>query len=196
MSNISGYKIFIDPGHGGGDSGAQSGDKKHSEKTFVLDMSKHLRDRLEAYGVQTMMSRESDVGLTLRERTEQSNNYAAHIFVSMHCNAGGGTGIETWIHDNSSGFAQQLAQKVQASMISKLKVRDRGVKKAPSGRTAGNIFVVDPRNVNAWSILPEVLFMDHTDDITKLKSPTFLKDAAYAIADGIIGFINTLPLMG
>ena len=57
-----------------------------------------------------------------------------------------------------------------------------GVQKAPSQRTAGNIYVIDPKNTNAWAILPEILFIDHATDIPKLKSSSQRQHAADTIA--------------
>ncbi|QUH19516.1 N-acetylmuramoyl-L-alanine amidase [Alkaliphilus sp. B6464] len=186
------YKVFIDAGHGGSDPGAVNGN--FYEKDFALDIAKHTRDRLNSYGVQTRMSRETDIKLTPNQRAAASDAYGANILVSIHNNAGGGTGIETWKHDNSSSYVKQLAQAVNNKLVSSLGVRDRGVKSAPSQR-GENIYVIDPVATKAWAILPEILFMDTIADLEKLKSSTFRRNAGYAIADGIISFINTLPPM-
>lgn len=186
------YKVFIDPGHGGTDVGAKNG--TFYEKDFALDIAKHTRDRLASYGVKTKMSRETDISgkLYVDERSDASNAFGADIFVSIHNNAGGGTGVETWKHDNASTYVNQLAQSVNSNLVSNLGVANRNVRTAPSQR-GENIYVLDPKNTNAWAILPEVLFMDTTADLEKLKSSTFRRNAGYAIADGIISFINTLP---
>ncbi len=191
MSQVEYYKIYIDPGHGGSDPGAVNG--QYFEKDFALDIAKHVRDKLSSYGAQTRMSRETDIYPTLQARVDGSNSFGADIFVSIHCNAGGGTGIETWEHDDSSSFNNQLAQSVQNRLISELKVSNRGVRSAPSQRGGKNIFVIDPSEINAWAILPEIMFMDTSSDLEKLKSSTFRRDAGHAIADGIVNFIYTLP---
>ncbi|MFC4353864.1 N-acetylmuramoyl-L-alanine amidase [Chryseomicrobium palamuruense] len=69
----------------------------------------------------------------------------------------------------------------------------KGVRKAPSQRTNGNIYVEDPENNNAWAVLPEFLFIDNATDIPKLKSSTYRQYAAEAIATGIDNFAATLP---
>ncbi len=142
------YKVFINPDHGGTDPGAVNG--SFYEKNFTLDIAKHTRDILASYRVQTRMSRETDIKLELPERTQTSNAFGANIFVSIHNNAGGGTGVETWKHDNSSSYANQLAQIVNNRLASSLGVANRGVKSAPSQRSKGNLYVIDPSKVNAW----------------------------------------------
>ncbi|USG64968.1 N-acetylmuramoyl-L-alanine amidase [Brevibacillus ruminantium] len=197
MADIKYLKVFVDPGHGGWDPGATNGTLKEKDLTLVI--GKHVRDRLKALGATTQMSRETDIALgtdkaaDLKARTTASNNFGASIFVSVHINSGGGTGLETWKHDNSSRYTGDLATAVQKRMVASLGLPDRKVKSAPSGRNGDNIYVIDPANNKAWAVLAEVGFIDHATDKEKLQSSQFLKDAGYAIADGINSFVNTLP---
>jgi len=189
---MRGYKIFIDAGHGGSDPGAVNG--SNQEKTFALDIATRLRDRCNALGATTSMSRTGDTNPTLASRVSASNSFGADIFVSVHINAGGGTGVETWVHDNSSSNTNKLATSVNNAMASRLSANNRGVKKAPSQRAnRANIYVVDPAYNKAWAILPEVLFIDNSTDLAKLQSSTNRQAAAEAIASGINSFISTLP---
>ena len=188
MSYYQHYKIFIDPGHGGTDPGAVNG--SFYEKDFVLDIAKHVRDRLASFGVQTRMSRETDVSLTPQQRSQASNAFGANIFVSVHNNSSTNTsanGLETWKHDNSSHYVASLAKFVNDSMVARLGRTNRFVKSCPSERGGSNIYVIDPAYTNAWAILPEVLFISNASDLEQLKSTTFRKNAGYAIADGKIG---------
>ncbi|MBQ0139509.1 MAG: N-acetylmuramoyl-L-alanine amidase [Kurthia sp.] len=192
--SLKGYKIFIDAGHGGSDAGAVNNNKGLKEKDLTLDIAKRLNTRLIALGATTQMSRTTDVYPTLEARAIASNNFKANIFISVHINAGGGTGVETWVHDNATSNTNKLAQAVSQAMASRLSATNRGVKKAPSQRTGGqNIYVIDPKNNKAWAILPEVLFIDNATDIAKLQSSTYLQAAAESIATGVSNFVATLP---
>lgn len=190
---LQGYKIFIDAGHGGTDPGA--GANGLVEKTVTLDIAKRLQTRLIALGATTKMSRTTDTALTPQARVSASNTFGADIFVSIHNNIGGGaaSGVETWVHENSSSLTNSLASYVNNSMASRLSANNRGIKKAPRDRQGDNIHVIDPANINSWAILPEVLFLDNTTDANKLKSATYLQYAAEAIATGMFNFSNTLP---
>lgn len=190
---LNGYKIFIDAGHGGTDAGAVYGSLY--EKNLALDIAKRLQTKLNALGATTQMSRTGDTFPTLAARVNASNSFGAHIFVSVHINAGGGTGVETWVHDNSSSYTNSLATYVNNRMAIELSASNRGVKKAPSQRNGQNIYVIDPANINAWAILPEVLFIDNATDRAKLQNSTYLQKAADAIATGINSFVATLPPM-
>lgn len=191
MAALTGYKIFIDPGHGGSDPGAVS--SGYEEADIVLAIGKKLKTRLEGWGATVSMSRTTDTYPELSERTAASNNFGAHIFVSLHNNSGGGSGIETWVHDNSTTNTQKLAKSVNDKLASDLSATNRGVKYCPSGRNGNNIYVIDPRNIRAWAILAEILFIDSSTDRAKLISSTYQQTAADAIAAGISNFTSTLP---
>ena len=81
--------VVIDPGHGGKDSGAVSQDKKSYEKTFVLDISKRLADKIRAAypDVKVVLTRTDDRYVTLDGRADLANMEEANLFISVHINA-------------------------------------------------------------------------------------------------------------
>jgi N-acetylmuramoyl-L-alanine amidase len=102
-------KIFIDPGHGGRDPGTigRLGDGSQIfEKDIVLQIALDLAERLRAEypEKEIILSRDSDVYLTLEERTELANSLTSGpdekiVFVSIHANAAldrRARGIEVW----------------------------------------------------------------------------------------------------
>ncbi|PAF08648.1 hypothetical protein CHH65_13755 [Shouchella clausii] len=169
-------KIFIDPGHGGSDPGAVGHGLK--EKDLVLTISRHIRDILlaEYKGVQVRMSRDSDVFLSLSERAKRANNWGADYFCSVHINAGGGTGFETFIHTSRSSKSVAHQNVVHPAIFSKMNVKDRGKKSA-------NYAVL--RQTNMPSILTETLFIDNANDAKLLKDSKFLQSVARGHAEGI-----------
>lgn len=78
--------IVLDPGHGGKDPGA-AGASGIREKVVVLDIARRLREELQARGYHVIMTRESDVFLSLEERTEIASRNNADLFVSIHANS-------------------------------------------------------------------------------------------------------------
>jgi len=94
-------RVFIDPGHGGEDSGALSRDRKTLESHLNLIIAKRLAQALQNAGFQVMLSR-SDNRMTqiLEERTVKAFRWKADIFVSIHFNANtspSAQGFETYI---------------------------------------------------------------------------------------------------
>src|SRR5699024_182816 len=90
-------KIFIDPGHGGSDPGAAANGLQ--EKDICLQIARKLQGILKQRYTshQIKLSRTTDKTLTLKERTEMANRWDADYLVSIHVNAGGGTGFESYI---------------------------------------------------------------------------------------------------
>lgn len=94
-------RIFIDPGHGGEDSGAVSRDKKTLESHINLTISKRLAHALQNAGFEVKLSR-SDNRMTqiLEERTVKAFRWKADVFISIHFNANANAsaqGFETYI---------------------------------------------------------------------------------------------------
>jgi N-acetylmuramoyl-L-alanine amidase len=79
-------KIVIDPGHGGKDPGAMAFGIK--EKDVVLKIAKDLAPVLEKeLGCEVLLTRDSDVFISLEERTAIANTQNADLFISLHVNA-------------------------------------------------------------------------------------------------------------
>ncbi len=79
-------KIVIDPGHGGKDPGA-IGPSGLQEKKVNLDIAKRLKRILKKEGIEVIMTRESDVFISLPRRTEIASQSNADLFVSVHANS-------------------------------------------------------------------------------------------------------------
>lgn len=78
--------VVVDPGHGGVDPGAIRGDVQ--EKDLVLRFSRDLAAALNASGRwRAVMTRQSDVFLSLRERVAFAEAAGAQAFLSIHVNA-------------------------------------------------------------------------------------------------------------
>ncbi|MGI6329384.1 MAG: N-acetylmuramoyl-L-alanine amidase [Bacilli bacterium] len=88
--------IFIDPGHGGLDPGAQY--KNLYEKTINLEISKLLKIRLEELGAIVYLTREGDYDLAvpnaylrkrsdLFQRAKMINKSDCDLYLSIHLNA-------------------------------------------------------------------------------------------------------------
>jgi N-acetylmuramoyl-L-alanine amidase len=89
-------KIAIDPGHGGRDYG-KTGITGVLEKDVNLALAKMLRDRIERdLGLEVVLTRDSDILLSLTQRTEIANEAGADLFVSLHCNS--------WFSEMTGGF--------------------------------------------------------------------------------------------
>jgi N-acetylmuramoyl-L-alanine amidase len=79
--------VVIDPGHGGGESGAK-GPGGTLEKDVTLSIARKLRTALaNSLGLQTFLTRDRDAEVPLDDRPSFANNYKADLFISIHANA-------------------------------------------------------------------------------------------------------------
>ena len=105
-------RVVVDAGHGGKDTGA-IGARGAREKDLALAIAKRVAARLQALGFQVVMTRTSDVFVSLDERTRIANEAHADLFVSIHCNAARRrklAGVETWtLNVGSDRYAARLA---------------------------------------------------------------------------------------
>lgn len=89
--------IILDPGHGGKDAGATN--PLGTEASYNLALAGRVKGILEKQGFKVLLTRSSDVYLTLQQRVDLANavNEEA-IFLSLHFNSGGreARGIETF----------------------------------------------------------------------------------------------------
>lgn len=80
-------KIVIDPGHGGRDPGA-IGRGGVKEKDVVLAIAKRLKTLLEQrLNIKVFMTRDRDVYIPLRKRTQFANKVGGKLFISIHANS-------------------------------------------------------------------------------------------------------------
>ncbi|MCA1318334.1 N-acetylmuramoyl-L-alanine amidase [Bacillus tianshenii] len=172
--------IVLDPGHGGQDPGAKY--QTLREKDMNLDIAKRVRTHLEKlYDVKITMTREGDSTVSLEARTSLANSLKADYFCSIHHNAGGGTGFESYRYVNSSSsnertYQETIHREIVNTITGKYNRRDRGVKTA-------NFHVL--RETKMPAVLLEILFLDFTEDRTLIQQESFRADVAKAIGEGL-----------
>ncbi|QQK74196.1 SH3 domain-containing protein [Salicibibacter cibarius] len=172
-------KIFIDPGHGGSDSGAAGNGLL--EKDVVLDISLQAAEVLEEeyLGVDVMMPRTTDEFIELEDRAAMANDWGADYFVSLHNNAfdGSASGFESFIFDgNVSSTTIEKQEEVHQYIANELDATDRGMKTA-------NFSVL--RNTTMPAILLELLFIDNAVDAEMLGSAEGRAELGRITADAI-----------
>ena len=80
------FTVVIDPGHGGDKPGARG--RKSNEKDIVLDVSKKLKVELQnRLNANVILTRNTDVDVAFRTRSEIANKNHADLFISIHANS-------------------------------------------------------------------------------------------------------------
>ena len=105
--------IFIDPGHGGMDSGSDD-DKDRYEKGDTLKLGLAVRDQLELLGFKVGMTRTEDIQVDRTERGLMANKADAQLFVSIHRNKAdtGGDGVEGFIPKKNDKESRMLGENI------------------------------------------------------------------------------------
>lgn len=170
-------KVFINPGHGGKDPGAVGNGLQ--EKEIVLQLGKKIVAMLKDYDVEVKLFRAGDTYYSLDRICKEANDWKANLFISLHVNAGGGTGFESYIYNGSVSSKTRTYQNTIHDEIMKqlAGVCDRGKKRA-------NFAVV--RQTKMPAILTENLFIDTKSDAQKLKDSKFINKIAQGHANGIV----------
>jgi N-acetylmuramoyl-L-alanine amidase len=171
-------KIFIDPGHGGTDAGASANGMK--EKDLNLAIALKIRNQLvnKYTGFSLHLSRTTDTTKSLKQRTDAANKWKADFLLSIHINAGGGRGFESYIYNGSySGKREtnRLRGLIHDQVIRSSGFHDRGKKEE-------NFHML--RNSAMPSMLTENGCIDG-GDAGNLKKDAFLEKVAAGHAIGL-----------
>lgn len=121
-------KIFINPGHGGTDSGAVGiSNRKEKEDNFLY--AKAVADYLIANGQTVKLYRPDDSYHSVKNIASTANAWGADYFISFHRNSSDkdANGAEVLVVSNASKKSWEMANQIQ-STLTKLGFRDRGVK--------------------------------------------------------------------
>ncbi len=110
--------VFIDPGHGGMDSGS-GGNEGRWEKDDTLKMSLEIKSYLETMGFTVAMSRTDDEEVDRTLRGEMAVKSGAQLFVSVHRNKadGEGHGVEAFIPKRNDKGSQLLANNIMHFLV-------------------------------------------------------------------------------
>jgi N-acetylmuramoyl-L-alanine amidase len=176
---LSGIKIVLDPGHGGGESGAR-GPTGYPEKDVTLIMSKLVAEQLRARGATVYLTRETDKTVSLPDRVAMIDKQQPAIALSIHYNSlpDSGDALNTqgfgafWYHAQAHSLAVFLHNYIVQS----------------AGRPSYGVFwdnLALARPTTAPSVLLEVGFMSNPTEFEWVTNPQEQQKMAGAIAEGI-----------
>ncbi len=198
--------IVFDPGHGGHDKGGKS--PYGYEKDYALDVVNRARKILESRKVKVVQSRLGDSFINLSERPVMTKNYKDPIFVSIHFNSASwrpaASGFEIFaipprgapstgakpqpLKDSATSYGTPhepasfvMANAIYNSLIGKMPVFDRGVKRA-------RFSVL--RNARVPAVLIEGGFLTNPQEARNIHSPEWRQQYATAIADALMTYME------
>lgn len=178
-------KLYLDPGHGGSDPGAQGNDL--NEKDVTLDIALRLRNILlnDYENVEVRMSRTSDITKSLYERTNEANSWGADFYLSIHINSDNNSaqGYEDYIYYGLSDTSTTAKYQniIHAEVIKVNQLKDRGEKKE-------DFHVL--RESSMPAMLTENGFIDHVHDAALMKQASWREAVAQGHANGLAKAFN------
>lgn len=207
------FRVVIDAGHGGSNTGAPGLVAGAYEKRVTLAVAHALADELRARGVDVVMTRDRDEYLTLRERVRRANAAEPDCFVSLHTNASGDRsrrGIETWVlaRDAAEVEARRAASRERDdvhALLTELQLLDAARVSAELGHVVQSELVAATGSldrgvrqygydvlagVRAPAVLVEMGFLDHPIEGAALLEPAHERRIAAALAAGILRFAD------
>jgi N-acetylmuramoyl-L-alanine amidase len=130
--------IIVDAGHGGKDPGAIV--QGVHEADVNLAVAKQLRGELEARGYRVLLTRETDVYLTLAERPRFASDSGGELFVSLHCNSMAGTASRLNAVNGYVGYILREAESEEDKAIAR---RENQAAEEQSGKKKTEISPLD-----------------------------------------------------
>ncbi len=168
--------IVIDAGHGGFDRGGIPG-QRVSEKAMALDVAQRLAKRLQQAGYRVVMTRDSDVFVSLGERVRIANRYRDALFVCVHFNSArreGANGIETYYYANNSA---RYAASIHRHLVSGTSTENRGIRRR-------GYYVLRRSSIPA--VLVECGFLTNGDEARLALQSSYRQRLADRMADGVM----------
>jgi N-acetylmuramoyl-L-alanine amidase len=196
--------IVIDPGHGGRNTGTRSIDPPLLEKDLTLDWALRLEALLVAKGWRVVLTRRTDMDLSLSERVEVADQHQADLFVSLHFNSAHPqtehAGVETYCltpaglpstltrdYDDDLTLAYpnnrhdhdnlHFAFRFHRSLLQTTGATDRGIRRA---RFMGVL-----RTHDRPAVLIEAGYLSNPEEARRIATPAYRQQLAQAVADAL-----------
>ncbi len=180
---LEGLTVCVDPGHGGRESGS-IGCSGAREARVNFEIADKLRQALQSMGANVVMTRNSDLFVSLADRVERAVKENADLLISVHNNALPDGRDPLAEHGNSSYWyhsqSLELARTVQKNLVKASGLKDYGCR-------FQNLALCRPSHMLAF--LAEIGFMINPDEMSKLLDPAFQELCAGSMAESVKNYM-------
>lgn len=167
--------VIIDPGHGGKDKGAYWGGVRESH--LNLKVARQLESLLKRRGIRTVMTRRSDVFVSLASRAAIANRYRSAVLVSIHFNAHTDTRIKGAESFYWGSTGRMIAGAIQRRLPARVQVRNRGIQRR------GFTLMMQ---TNCPAVVVECGFISNSRERVRCSTQWYQQTAAKAIYDALM----------
>ena len=200
------FKVVIDPGHGGTNTGAVSGDI--AEKELTLALAAKIRaffKKHPAQGIEIFFTRMEDSSITIKERVEFIERLQPDFFISLHFNSQKvlttNRGFEIYYPadfvSKDTGSTALFYDKVNRSFNYGSIFRDLYFKanlhttwKLPLNMFSQKYNFGLFEDTTVPGLLLEIAYITSPEDRACIENPLFTADVAWFIYDTIIKISN------
>lgn len=193
--------VVIDPGHGGDERGTV-GPNGLAEAVVNLSVARYAAGALAARGIPALLTRTTDVRVTLATRAEIVLRSGARAFVSIHHNAdpdgpSARPGTETF-YQFASAASRRLAGLVYEEVVGALAAypvawvadTDAGAKYRLNDR-GGDYYGILRRTAGVPAALAELAYLSNPPEAALLARPEVQRAEGEAVARGVVRFLTT-----
>ena len=179
ITDIQGFKVYVDAGHGWNSSNNNVYDSGatgcgYQEASLTQELADKVSTVLKnTYGISTYVNKEGWYKL----RQAQASELDCGLFLSIHFNAGGGSGSESYIHTvNAAWGSKHLQSSLTGRLANAVGLNNRGEEEMQLAVCSGKI----------PATLVEVCFIDRQSDMSAYQAR---KDSvARALAEGVVAW--------
>jgi len=210
------HVVVIDPGHGGGDSGAISHGLQ--EKDLVLAIAKQLQQILTARGDYTVyLTRDTDAYVTLQDRVRYAEYHQADLLLSLHLDQSTDRkvhGYRLYTLSESGAALAATRRQVDPGSIEALHVDLAQLTTTLSGMGFADFLdhaldqvththVSSPQlagftilqSIEVPSVLVELGFISHDTEAKRFAEPSYQASVADAMANAVEHYFNQSSLV-
>jgi N-acetylmuramoyl-L-alanine amidase len=193
--------VVLDPGHGGGETGAV-GPGGTQEKDVNLAVAEDAKAALEAQGASVVLTRTADYRTTLLSRAAIATALHPLLFVSIHHNADpdgphDGPGSETYAQigvaasRRASGLVwEEVTRALAQYPVAWVGDRDAGAKYR-AAKDGGDYYGILRRARPVPAVLSEAAFLTNPAEEGLLRDPQVQRVEGAAIARAIVRYATT-----
>ncbi len=190
------YTVVIDAGHGGTDDGARASDGS-LEKNFTLAIAKKMKALNTHPQLNVVLVRDNDISITPTEKLSRILAVQPDAYLGLHVNfspsGNSRKGFEVYV-SNKNLINEKLNVLLGSSLlneISNVTSVDNVIKRNKNG----NIYLLDPPQVNYPAAIIECGYLSNPSDLTFIQSEKNQDLIAEKLLKGIERFISAQTVM-
>ena len=198
---ITDAEVALDPGHGGGEVGAQ-GPNGLTEKDLNLTLAKRTATELRARGISVVLTRTADYRIPLSTRAAIANTLETELMVSIHHNApvvnpSPGPGSEVFVQFESEEsrrlggliYEEVVAALSQFTDVDWVTASDAGALSVLNSDGENSYGMI--RRPEMPAVLAELGYLANPTEAELFATDQYIDVASFALAEAIEKWLDT-----